>query len=321
MLDSQVLIRARAIVEKLNKNSGNVKIQEAIISALDRLFDPKEVGVIMRSGLSTAGLGVDVDNQQLTRPKSKTPVAGVEVDNQPGLGLEKPLPFFETFRNNIAQRLDNLWTTTQEFVQTKMDIISQMSPNTRRSIVFATAAVFGALILFSVYKLVKWVLKKKEEKTVTELENNCKTMWTKLKEGDAFITSLRKTLREDVATGSVDGIVTKAKPIADDANELLKDVEDRQAENKSVIKKYAYILLSGIISFAVVFVTWYFYAGRVNGKISVKKPVSRARNFIGDMPAQGSGGPTGDYRDRYFQSKPSLVMPSDIRGPSRVEDV
>jgi prepilin signal peptidase PulO-like enzyme (type II secretory pathway) len=144
----------------------------------------------------------------------------------------------------------------------------------KRYMGYTGAALLGALILFGVYKLIKWVLPKKEEQTAKEFEENCIGFWGKLKEGEGFISTLSQKLREDASANTTDKIINRAKGVADEATIFAMKADMEAKEEKSVIKKYAYMLLTGLVATASVFVYWYYFKNNPE-KPFVASPLKR----------------------------------------------
>lgn len=168
-------------------------------------------------------------------------------------------PMLDTFRSKISLLVDSAWKKVQALTGTTRDF----SPQAKLYAGYTAAALMGALILFGVYKLIKWVLPKKEENTVKEFEENCVGFWSNLKEGESFVSTLSQKLREDASESTTDKILNKAKGVADEASVFIMEADTKKKTEKSVIKKYAYILLSGLVSLAAVFVYWYYYKGQL----------------------------------------------------------
>ena len=252
-------VKAVAITEK---NFGEIKPSDA-----GKIYQRVANVSLSNTSVSPSDLGVGIKPRPASQPKPVKVSGGdvsagdmaphpksTNINDLPAQG-SLSLPMWDAFNRRILLLVNGAWKKVQALTGTTKDF----SPHAKLYAGYTAAALMGALILFGVYKLIKWVLPKKEENTVKEFEENCVGFWSNLKEGESFVSTLSQKLREDASASTTDKILNKAKGVADEASVFVMEADTKKKTERSVIKKYAYILLGGIVSLSVVFVYWYYY--------------------------------------------------------------
>lgn len=297
-------VKAVALTEK---KFGEIKLSDA-----GKIYQRAANNVsLSNTSVSPSDLGVGIKPRPASQPKPVKVSGGdvsaydmaphprsTNINDLPAQG-SLSLPMWDAFRGKILLLVDGAWKKVQALTGTTKDF----SPQAKLYAGYTAAALMGAFILFGVYKLIKWVLPKKEENTVKEFEENCVGFWSNLKEGESFVSTLSQKLREDASASTTDKILNKAKGVADEASVFVMEADTKKKTERSVIKKYAYMLLGGIVSLSVVFVYWYYYKNNpvVPTTFSTMKRVGSAVPADPGSAAEVAGrvfAPTDQYGNR-----------------------
>ncbi len=116
----------------------------------------------------------------------------------------------------------------------------------------AGVAMFFALMCFGVYKLIKWIRVRKEEKTVEAFNTSFKEYKNIIKENIIFINKLNNKLLNENTTDNAETTVSKAIDIAPELAAFAVEAEEKKEETKSIFKKYGYWILGSLAALIVV---------------------------------------------------------------------
>jgi len=180
--------------------------------------------------------------------------------------LQKTVPqavpgFFDTMWRNLSGMFTTAAENVANFFKQKNDAGELTEdPNYYR---IAGVTMFFALMVFGVYKLIKWFRLRKEEKTVEMFNQSYKEYKKQIKENINFFNSLnKKFLKEDVEQ-SQNATVNKALDLAPQVAAYALEAEEKKNETKSIFKKYGYWIL-GAIAATVVICLYAYYGHSTN---------------------------------------------------------
>ncbi len=218
------------MLQKFSKHPSKAEVQ-AELNLLDKLFEtPSKIFETVKE-----------------KTKQSTDAVMNNVEKVPGL--------LATVKEKLYGMVFKMKDAVMKIVDIAWRKCNELSPRNK----YVIGGLFGAFILFSIYKLIKWLKNKKEEETVVEVNENFILYNHKLQEGINFLKTLTQTIREEEDPVRSSDIIDRALPLADEVSEFVINSEEESKNTKSFITKYGYAILASAASMACLLVYWYNY--------------------------------------------------------------